>query len=168
MKKEYGKSLRKLFDDLIIEVANEYKPFKPTESSFAGQKVYCSNKDEGPWRFIILSPSPTGADEFTVEIGWSRLQRFSDLKMRPSFVKPADAIKKEQEYLCRLPVLSMGKDYWWPVGEQLSLLKTDPLKAAIEGARKIPDEEALKTVTQVLRLVKKDLVEYGLPFLAKL
>ncbi len=168
MKKEYGKLLRKLFDDLIVEVANEYKPFKPTDGSFAGQKVFCLKKNEGPWCFIILSPSPTGADEFTVEVGWSRLQRLSELKMRPSFVKPADAIKDEQEYLCRLPVLSMGKDYWWPVGEQLTLLKTDPLKAAIEGARKIPDEEALKTVAPVLHLVKKDLVEYGLPFLAKI
>ena len=168
MKKAYGKYLRNLFDDLILEIANEYKPFKPINGSFTGQKIFCFKKNEGPWCFIILSPSPSGADEFTVEVGWSKLQRLSELKMRPSFKKPMDALKDEQEYLCRLSVLSMGKDYWWPVGDQLALLRTDPLRAAIEGGRKISDEEALGTVKNVLALVKKHLVEYGLPFLEKI
>jgi hypothetical protein len=84
------RKLRKRAFDLFARHMKESLPtFKPFRAKslyvWPGEVVWEDAETMGDTTlFIILSPEPKGRDQFTVELGWSRLRRFPELIQRPS------------------------------------------------------------------------------------
>ncbi|BBB68167.1 hypothetical protein UNDYM_3914 [Undibacterium sp. YM2] len=92
--------------------------------------------------YVIFTPEFNGRDQFTIEIGWSRLQRFPQLVRRPSlsFSSEFTLCSDAQEATARLPkIMSLELDSWVEVNKD--------------------------NVEEVVSTQFKNLMAYGMPFL---
>jgi len=118
MRKECGKALRELFTAEMKTVLPQFLPVKVSSKYiFPGERAFRWIPVEPVHLWILLVPHHKGGEEFTVEIGWSKLGRFPELSMRPSLPGPSE--RRDEfaldEYVCRLGMLISGRDYWWEV-----------------------------------------------------
>jgi hypothetical protein len=168
MRKEYSKALRALFTKKLNEIDSNFKEIKVANGFLQpGERAYQWEVNDRLYCFIILVPDRSGADSFTVEIGWSTKARFPQIGFRPL---PASLLNEEfvnDEYVFRLPIISMKKDFWWQVGEGRNLLLIDPIKFIEDNERKIDNEEAMKNVLPHVEDAIRHINNYGIPFLKK-
>jgi hypothetical protein len=171
MRKEYGKALRDLFD---LEIKAWLPAFKPLQSKsmylFPGERVYYRIPREPIYCLIILVPSQKDADEFTIEIGWSKLGRFPESGTRPSLQLPTAARTEfeQAEYVCRLSDLWTREDVWWRVGAtaKLDILNPkDQLEALMARVKPVSPEDAQAAVQGPVEDAIEKLRVHAIPYL---
>lgn len=163
MRKEYGKAFRAQVERCMGESAFGWRLHKE-KSIYAvpGERAFRRDMAAGLVLWCFWVPYDKW-ESFTVEIGWSRLERYPQLSMRPSFEGPDDAHGRD-EYAVRLGQLSRQRDQWWEVEKFVAptsveeMMRTmQPIAADQAGAAMAPRvEEALA-----------DLVAFGEPFLMR-
>lgn len=177
MRKEYGKVLRKDFGAMLKEIAPEFKEWNFKDSLLPGQRVYQWEVKDNIYCYIILLPSPKGGNNFTIELGWSKLGRFPELSCRPSTQFPSSTHDEFElpEYICRLGMLSEGNHDWWKIEESgWDIVKRGGVfnelvahQMIIESLKPLSAEEAEARVLPKLEAAMKMLADYGIPYLRK-
>jgi len=140
------KKLKRRAIEKFIRCINETLPsFVPLEEKnnylFPGEKVWLDAKTlDDATLYILFCPEHKGRDQFTIEIGWSKLFRFPELIQRPSLVSKADFDKRyqQQEAVTRLSYLT-GEKEWIDINES--------------------------NIEEVIQAQARNLVVYGMPFL---
>ncbi len=168
MRKEYGRALRKLFAERMKQALPDYPPQKVSTIHFIpGDRAFCRGGPGDLRRWIVLSPSPKGLDQFTVMLGWSRLGRYPELSMVPCAERPSPdrAEFNSDEYLTRLPWLWTDVDRWWVVREFEAPTTPEALLASMAP---VPADEALAAVAPQVDDAMERLLEYGAPYLEAL
>lgn len=166
MKKEYSKVLRDGFLKRLPQMASGFKPFNGNSKYlFSGEKACYRELNPKLWQFVILSPNATGLESFTLELGWSRLARFPELGMRPSYF-PDDCIDYGvDELITRLPLLYGGSEFWLiedyldspGYAQGNNLTQSEKISQAVAQERAFP----------LLNVALDMFEQYGLPFLDK-
>ena len=169
MRKEYGKALRTLFAQEMLTRLPQFAETKVKSLYlFPGERAFCWSPRKPIYCWIILQPNLKGYESFTVEIGWSRLDRFPELGMRPSFHAPSDDRCEfaEPEYMCRLGNDRLGNDYWWEVEPfRCGITEAEYLAILQEQLKQIPADEAhAKVEPHVLNAFNR-LEHSGVPYL---
>ena len=168
MRKEYSKALRVLFVKKLNEIDGNFKEIKVANGLLQpGERAYQWKVNGRLYCFIILVPDRSGADSFTVEIGWSTKARFPQIGFRPLPASLLNDDFKNDEYVFRLPIISMKKDFWWQVGKSQDMLLIDPIKFIEDCKRDIDNEEAMNTVLPQVEDSILHVKNYGIPFLKK-
>jgi hypothetical protein len=69
-----------------------------------GEAIYYSPIFDSVYLFIILVPNLKSEAEFTIEVGWSKMNKFPELSIRPWPKSPnnSEEVYKMKEYVCRL------------------------------------------------------------------
>ena len=69
--------------------------------------------------FIVFTPHEQDSKRYTLDIGWSRLNRFPQLPARPCLEEPSEdrAEFANDEYFTRIGLLARGRDQWWHAGD---------------------------------------------------
>lgn len=170
MRKEYGKALRDTFDR---EMKARLPAFNLLRSKsmyiFPGERVYYRIPRDPIYCLIILVPSRKDTDEFTIEIGWSKLGRFPE-SLRPSLQLPtATRTEFEQtEYVCRLSYFWTRQDVWWRVGAtaKLDILNPkDQMEALMARVKPVSPEEAQAAVQGPVEDAIEKLRVHAIPYL---
>lgn len=164
MRKEFGKSLRALFCRAMKEKFPLFNEVKVTSLSFQpGQWAFLRIVSQSLHLWIVLAPSPKDYDEFTVLVGWSRLGRYPELSMIPSFRLPEEGQCEfeEVEYFARLPFLRGREDRWWVIREPMLALTTEALMKQMEP---IPPEEAQRLTAPLVEDAVRKLQECAVPY----
>lgn len=117
MSREFNSAVKRRLADAMPDVAPAFSPALKGPKPWAcpGEAAYRWAVDARRLAWIIMVPSLKGYNEFTVELGWSRLGRYPELGMRPSHQRPSAARSEWtlEEYLCRLDALAPGAPEWW-------------------------------------------------------
>lgn len=164
MRKEYTKALRKAFDAQMAAVIPDFAVTKPqSKFAFPGERYYCRSIGDKLRLWIALVPNPK-AEEFTVEVGWSRLGRFPELPARPpAFVPTVERVEfSRDEYFTRLACLWSKDDYWWSIE---SFDFCDIMGAISQRASPVTPEAARQKVAPMVEDAIAKLRVYGLPYL---
>jgi len=164
MRKEFGKSLRSLFGRAMKEKFPLFKEEKVASLNFwPGQRAYRKVVSPSLHLWIVLSPSPKDYDEFTILVGWSRLGRYPELSMIPSFRLPEEGHGEfeEVEYFARLPFLWGREDRWWVIREPLLAFTTEALMKQMEP---ISPEEAQRFTAPLVEDAVRKIEEHALPY----
>ncbi len=172
MRKEYGKALRHLFS---AEMKNRLPRFLPVKLSsvylLPGERAFRWIQAEAIHLWILLCPDQKGREAFTVEIGWSKLGRFPELSMRPSFQTPT-ARRDEfalDEYVCRLGMLVSGEDHWWELESLADLDSQEAYLACLQAkVSPVSPEEATRIVRPHVEDAVGKLCLYAVPCLEEL
>ena len=74
MRKEIGQALRKQFAERLKVRVPEFREIKPGAPADInpGSRLYAREVAPDLWFFIVLVPSIKEADEFWIELAWSR------------------------------------------------------------------------------------------------
>lgn len=169
MRKEYGKALRKLFSSEMKRRLPQFVPVKVSSIYILpGERAFCWTPAEPVHLWILLCPDQKDREAFTVELGWSKLGRFPELSMRPSFEAPSSGRDEFtlDEYVCRLGMLVSGLDYWWEL-ESLDKLDSQDAYMAYLQAKVSPvsPEEATRIVQPHVEDAVEKLCLYAVPYL---
>lgn len=101
MRKEYGQALKTVFEKAMVQHLPDFVPTKDRSGYvFPGERTFRKRIEGVVDLWVVLSPNQK-LDEFSVELGWSRLARFPELAIRPAHRRPYEAFH-ETEYMCRL------------------------------------------------------------------
>lgn len=104
MRKEFRKILVQSFSDKIHESGIGFSTEKVgPPHAFPSEVMYTKRTLTGRIRLFVILVPDAKREAFTVEIGWSTLDRFPELTMRPSGDPQLD--RKEfgcPEFICRL------------------------------------------------------------------
>lgn len=172
MRKEYGKALRQLFS---AEMNNLLPRFLPVKLSslyiLPGERPFRWIPVEAVHLWILLCPDQKGREAFTVEIGWSKLGRFPELSMRPSFRAPSSGREEFalDEYVCRLGMLVSGDDSWWELESPADLNSQEAYLAYLQAKiSSISPEEADRIVRPHVEDAVEKLCLHGIPYLEEL
>ena len=165
MKKEYSVSLKKLFVDGFRE---EFPDFKITniksEYISPGELVFVKTINEKLKLFIIVTKHAKGGDKFTIELGWSTINDFPELSMRPSFEEPENInIHSTSEYVCRIGSLIDGKDKWWILKDSVIFKIKDPIQKLIAQSKKIDADRLPEIVLPKVKDAIEKIKKFGLP-----
>jgi len=161
MRKEYGQALRALFEKAMSQQLPAFTPTKVgSDYLFPGERAFRKRIEGVADLWIVLSPNQK-MDEFSVELGWSRLARFPELVMRPSLQRPYEAFN-ETEYMCRLGELAFGKDHWWVVEKFRAPRNVEDLVASLG---KLSAQVASERVKPKVDEAVATLMEKGIPYL---
>ena len=162
MKKEYSKVLKKVFKEAFKErVAGGSLWTQKSEYIFPGEVVYSLGEYGDARVFVILIPSPK-EDKFTVEIAWSRNERFPQLSVRPNDMMAN--VETAEEYSVRLPRLVDGSDGYWSVPKKTY---SDPVEAIMADMQKPTTEEALVVLKPLVDSCVDKILECGIPYVEK-
>jgi len=166
MKKEYSVGLKKFFLDGFLEEFPDFEMTKiKSEYISPGELVFVNTINEHLKLFIIVTKHAKGGNKFTVELGWSTINDFPELSMRPGFEEPNDLnIHTTCEYVCRIGSLINGIDKWWVLKDTALIKIKDPIQKLIAQSKKI---DSIRLAEIVLPKVK-DAIEkikiFGVPF----
>lgn len=166
MRKEYGNALREIFTEGFHRVCPFFALVKKPSilAVVPGERAYRWAFTERQHMWVVLVPDQK-REAFTIELGWSRLGRFPQLTMRPSFARPKEA-GSEDEYLCRLGELSRGQDWWWVIEELPLNFSQEQFMAYIMAQTKpISPETARSRVSPLVNEAVSEFERFGLPFL---
>jgi len=172
MRKEYGKVLRQLFS---AEMTNRLPRFLPVKVSsihiLPGERAFRWIPVEPIHFWVLLCPDQKGREAFTVEIGWSKLGRFPELSMRPSFEAPSSRRDEfaMDEYVCRLGMLVSGRDYWWELEALEDLDSQEACMVYLQRkVNSVSPQEAIRVVRPHVEDAMEKLLLYGVPYLEEL
>lgn len=161
MRKEYGQALRKLFEKSMAAHFPDFKPEKVTSMYlFPGERPFRRHVEGVADLWVILSPSQK-ADEFSVEVAWSRQFRFPELSMRPSPVPPQEAFERD-ECSVRVGELAHGHDHWFVV-EKFN--DNFDLASLVDMTTKRTDDQVRERVAPAVAEAMEALRKHGLPHL---
>ncbi len=125
-----------------------------------GERAF--RKDVGPglalWCMVVPSQK---MESFTVEIGWSRLERYPQLSVRPSPGSHEHAHGRE-ECVVRLGEVAFGTDHWWEIEPVLIPRDADDLMRMIAP---VPAEVARSRVVPLIEEALALLERSGEPYL---
>jgi hypothetical protein len=124
-----------------------FVPFtKKSEYFFSAEKVWEDTSIvPGARLYIIFSPEFNGRDQFSIELGWSKLHRFPQVLRRPSLSFESEFRNCHQldEATARLPkIISLHFESWIDINA----------------------EKMEEVMAEQFRM----LIEYGIPFLKKI
>lgn len=169
MRKEYGNALRREFTAQMKVKLPQFHPVKISSIYvWPGERAFRWIPVEPIHLWILLCPDQKGREAFTVEIGWSRLGRFPELGMRPSFELPSSRRDefKVDEYVCRLGVQAAGDDYWWELESLEGLDSQEAYMAYLRRqANPISPQEATGAVRAHVGDAMEKLLLHGVPYL---
>lgn len=170
MRREYRKAARRQFSAAVEEQLGGFEPAHVDAPILGGDEtVFRWVPSDGLHAFLLLVPSPTGHQAFTIELAWSTRGRFPDASMRPTIALGPNAASPidVDEAVVRLGDLASGEDVWWQLpdpgldhpGDLDALARSlEPLTAEVADADVAPRmDEAVRT-----------LLQHGVPFLEAL
>lgn len=161
MRKEYGQALRSLFERAMAQHCPDYEPVKVTSNyMWPGERAFRKRIDGVADLWIVLSPNQK-FEQFSVELGWSRFQRFPELSMRPSPIAPSDAFDQD-EYFCRLGEIVHEHDHCWTIEPFRPPQGIEEIMAALE---KMQASEATERVQPRVSEAIDALEKHGIPYL---
>ena len=168
MKKEFANALRDLFTEEMAKKFPEFKPVKmKSQYIWPGERVFCWVVADSVGCYIVLVPSQKGYDEFTVEIGWSKLDRFPEISARGIHVPQPDHSEfARDEFLCRLSSLWGSADFWWQFYD-VNKVMSDPVQHILIQTKKLTTAEAEETVLPHVVSAIGKLKEHGIPYLKR-
>jgi len=162
MRKEYRRAIR---ERVAAGLERDLPAFKPVKIQsrvlFGGESVFRWPACSQLHCFILLVPSPTGRQAFTLELAWSDKGRFPDVTSRPTvMVAPGDPPPIElEEAIVRLGALAGRGDLWWELpdpalerpGDIAALQESiEPLSVSVATERAVgPVNEALQVLSDV-------------------
>jgi len=170
MRKEYGKALRAHFTRRMKEALPQFAPARITSVYLnRGERVFCWRASESVFGWIILSPSATGHQAFTVEVGWSSLGRFPELSMRPSVMGAAevDLMSPPAEGALRVGTVSGNRERWWQLPDP-ALENPGSLTALAASLDPLTSSAAQAAVAPHVEDAMAELVDHAVPFLESL
>ena len=162
MKKEYRKSLKKVFTKKLTEkVVDANLWSKKSDYIFPGEIVYSLENKYDASVFIILIPNQKN-DSFNIEIAWSKKGGFPELSVRPNsmFIEQ----KVADEYAIRLSCINGGADRFWMIPKEKF---TDPLEEIIADMKKPSEEEAVILLTPLIDDCIQEILDVAIPFINK-
>jgi len=167
MRKEYRRAVREAFAARVIELCPGFNPVKVSSPLLhSGESIFRWMPCDRLKTFVILVPSPTGHQAFTLEIGWSTAGRFPELSVRPSLVLAAEdplPIHVE-EGIVRIGDLNDRRDMWWHLPDP-AMDSPGDLEALKSSLEPVSVEEAAETVRPKVDEALDVLVGVGIPFL---
>ncbi|MFL6660487.1 MAG: hypothetical protein ACJ8GW_20540 [Massilia sp.] len=119
------KALKKLAIDEFAKLIEQNLPgFQPYSEKnrhlVPGERVWINETTFGDVSlFAIFSPEDKGRDQFTIELGWSRMRRFPQLGRRPSLAFKSDfeSCYERAEAITRLSYLT-GEKEWIDINKE--------------------------------------------------
>ncbi len=162
MRKEYGKILRKLFDQQIKEDFPDFRPAKISNIYFTpGDRAFEKKSIDGASLWINLSINAK-YESFNVEIGWSTFGRWPELSMRPSPIRPVGSPEfAEEEYITRLPFLWTNDDFWFEIEP---FEPTQTVESIVEKMKPIEETKAREQVAPVVKECFEKVAKYAIPY----
>ena len=170
MRKEYGRVLRRLFDERMRAELPQFEPVRLTSDYvWPGERLFRWDAGEGLYCWVILNPSAKGQQSFTVEVGWSCLGRFPELGSRPSVMAPPslDEVAEMPEGTLRVASIRDGGDAWWELPDP-ALEKPGDLQALLESMGPIRGEAAAAEVEPLVIDAIEQVRRHGVPYLEAL
>ncbi len=167
MRKELASAVRAEFAVAIKRRLPQFSPIK-VASRFAwpGSRVFRWTHDASLHFFVELLFDPKGADAFAVEVGWSRLGRYPEVRARPGFPSGGGEATRP-EHWSRLSSL------YAPIGGFWSLEEPDDAPGAtglsggtvsVGTVAPVPLEVARARVARRVEDAVDKLVAHGLPY----
>ena len=169
MKREYSKTLRKIFPAEVADLLPDFIPAKidtPSLGSneFVFRKHYPTHDRLHSFVIVVID---TKSDAFTIEIAGSTCGRFPELFQRPSVTPPLpDPVSAGHEFVYRLSHVAHGEDNWWHVEPELQLSSASQILSYL--SRQMHAATTQQADEEVRPLVKKaigELLQYGIPYL---
>lgn len=170
MRKEYRKAVREQLTTGLRRLDSSFAEVKVVSPVLvSGESVFESSVCDGLTTFLLLFPSPTGQQAFTLEVGWSTEGRFPDVVARPSkILGPADPIPiHESEVILRIGDLAGTGDRWWQLPDP-AVERPGDLQALQESIEPIDPGKAAETVAASVSEALELIAEVTLPFLSRL
>jgi hypothetical protein len=133
-------------EHMLAELPSFVQYAKKSDYFFSTEKVWEDiSTIPGANLYIIFSPEFKGRDQFTIELGWSKLCRFPEVLRRPSLSFKAEFqnCHSLEEATARLPkIISLDSESWININAE--------------------------SVGEVIAEQFRNLIEYGIPFLKKI
>ena len=166
MRKEYRRAVREEFAERLADLAPGFRLAK-VESPllFGGESVFQWSPGGGFIGWLLLIPD-TKRQAFTLEVGWSRVERFPELGMRPSvMLGPDDALPVDvPEGFVRLGGLSARTDLWWELPDP-ALARPSDLSALAVSLEPISRGQAAAHAAKPVAAAMQVVDGHALPFL---
>ena len=156
MRRKVSQELRREFKSRFKAELPDFKLIKHPRL-FPGFLTWAYMEEASPWFTVTLFPSQKD-DEFTIEIGWSRLSRFPE-----TYISPPPYNLAADEILLRLGYLTDGRDFWWRLVDEIDVLNANPMDLCYEP----PIQDALDKVSPSVDDVIQKLRLLALPFFEK-
>jgi hypothetical protein len=170
MRKEYRKAVRAEFATRLAVVAPGFDPVKVSAAVLGGgESVFRWAPCGSLHTFVILVPSPTGHQAFTLEVAWSTAGRFPEVTARPSLVLGADdplPIDVEEGIL-RIGDLGERRDVWWHLPDP-AVERPGDLEALKRSLEPISPADATEVVRPRVEEAVDVLLRSAEPFLRDL
>lgn len=171
MSREFNTAVRTAFLERFSALAPDYvlQPRGPAPYANPGETAFAWIPAPTRVAWIILVPSLKGYNEFTIELGWSRLGRYPQLSMRPALPHPGPDRSEwnRPEYLCRLASLAPGSPEWWSIAPTAP--GTESPEAALARAQrmtsKLDKADATRLAEPLVAEALQGLRSHGLPYL---
>jgi len=170
MRKEYRKAVRERLTQGLRRLDPSFAEVKVVSPVLGfGESVFESSVCDGLRAFLLLIPSPTGQQAFTLEIGWSTKGRFPDVGARPSTILGlGDRLPIHQsEAILRIGDLAGTADCWWQLPDP-AVERPGDLQALQESIEPIDSARAAEVVAAPVVEALKLVAEVALPFLSQL
>ncbi|MEZ5472017.1 MAG: hypothetical protein R3E90_09570 [Marinicella sp.] len=169
MRTEYNNALKKYFQEMLASRLPGFQLTKiNSKYKSPGELFFVNTVDDALKLFIIISQHAKGADRFTVELGWSIINDFPQLSMRPNAETPEQInINNTSEYICRIGTLIDGKDKWWSLKDSSILRIKDPIQKLIAQSTKVDANRISTIVEPKVKDAIEKLSTYGFPFFEK-
>lgn len=155
MGKAFNRAVEIAFAVQLSERAADFVPAKPDRIYGwpCGERAFV-RKGRGRADWLSLCFSKDGRDEFTVDIGWSYLNRYPQLPARPTSKSPAELVQSQaSEAFVRVRSISESQLDWWSATKSTNAesLVREAIEC-IEGfalplLASLPDEKPNQTTT---------------------
>lgn len=165
MSKAFNEVVRREFHRRMSDRLPRFVASKSAKGfSIPGERAYAWSIDASTRARVLLVPSVKGYNQFTIEIGWSRLGRYPELTARPCFDVPSPGHPEFAltEYVCRLSCLWSRIDPWF---KHVSPAAPDPLEDVNDSLRLLTKEEAEAACPPLVDDAMSKLLEHGLTYL---
>lgn len=161
MRSEYNRALKAIVEAHMAASPFGWQPTKPESPYHWSSDRAFSRQGPGEVLLWCLLVPDSKFERFTLEVGWSRRNRFPELSMRPAPTRPYDAHGLD-EYLVRLGEISEGTDVWWDIEAFVAPASVDDL---IAQTLKIDAPTARARVEPVAAQALDMLERFGHPYL---
>lgn len=165
MKKEYKKALKESMSSMLKNEDLGFLEYKEkSQYLIPGDIAFVKPISSELLLLLILIPHRSGAEQFSIEIGWSKMGRFPHLGFRPSGHPKEDQSEfSENEFVCRLSELWGEPNKWWTIED----IPTSP-KSIRESLKKIEKSDAMVRVEPMVEDAIMHVRKYGLPYFDRL
>ena len=174
MRKELSKALRA---EILKVMRNELPQFeslkRPSESPWSGSLVFRRIHSDSLWMFVEFYYKVRGPEAVYVELGWSRLSRYPEVVMRPSFISN-EMFSQDKDWVRLKRLRTKTSDDCYVLDERQAAAPgpKDPIKSANLSTdafiNSMPVSEATARIYPLIKCIMEDVQRYGIPFFEKL